>query len=116
MSRKRLEQIVFALSILIALRTPSWCQAPSSLPQDHSPLRDTRHPQHLTPAGHLSFEERFAELEAEVERLTLLNSDQEDESKAYCPGEARKIEAEFGEGFALVSEDEEFELRFHILN
>jgi phosphate-selective porin OprO/OprP len=32
------------------------------------------------------------------------------------PGEPRKLEAEFGEGFALVSEDEEFELRIHILN
>ncbi len=32
------------------------------------------------------------------------------------PGEPRKIEAEFGDGFSLVSEDEEFELTFHILN
>ena len=32
------------------------------------------------------------------------------------PGEPRKIEAKFGEGFSLVSEDEEFELTFHILN
>jgi phosphate-selective porin OprO/OprP len=30
--------------------------------------------------------------------------------------ESIKMEVEFGEGFALVSEDEEFELRFHILN
>ncbi len=35
---------------------------------------------------------------------------------AWCPGQPRPIEAEFGDGFALLSSDEEFELRFHILN
>ena len=34
----------------------------------------------------------------------------------FSRDEPRKIEAEFGDGFALVSEDEEFELRMHILN
>ncbi len=30
--------------------------------------------------------------------------------QCLAPGEPRKLEAEFGEGFSLVSEDEEFEL------
>lgn len=36
--------------------------------------------------------------------------------ECFEPGEGRKLEARFGEGFSLVSEDEEFELTFHILN
>lgn len=40
----------------------------------------------------------------------------EEEFEWREPGEPQKLEAEFGEGFALVSEDEEFELRMHILN
>jgi phosphate-selective porin OprO/OprP len=39
-----------------------------------------------------------------------------DVEKWLASGEPRKIEAKFGEGFSLVSEDEEFELTFHILN
>ncbi|MGI9516622.1 MAG: hypothetical protein ACR2NP_06245, partial [Pirellulaceae bacterium] len=31
------------------------------------------------------------------------------------PGEPREVEAQFGDGFAFVSKDEEFELRFHVL-
>lgn len=61
-----------------------------------------------------------AEGEAEPERAESGNeepkSGEEAEVEFRLPGEQRKIEAEFGDGFSLVSEDEEFELRFHILN
>lgn len=43
-------------------------------------------------------------------------ADENEAEACLLPGEPRKLEAEFGEGFALVSEDEEFELRIHILN
>lgn len=40
-----------------------------------------------------------------------------DESERFWDaGQSQRIEAEFGDGFALVSSDEEYELRFHILN
>ena len=40
----------------------------------------------------------------------------EDVEKWLAPGEPRKLEVEFGNGFTMASEDEEFELTFHILN
>ena len=42
--------------------------------------------------------------------------DSEDVEEWLDPDEPRKLEARFGEGFSLVSEDEEFELTFHLLN
>jgi len=44
------------------------------------------------------------------------SADSDDVEKWLAPGEPRKLEARFGEGFSLASEDEEFELTFHILN
>ncbi len=54
------------------------------------------------------------------ERPARAEEPQEEETEeceeCFLPGESRKIEAEFGDGFSLVSEDEEFELKFHVLN
>ena len=64
-----------------------------------------------------SIEERFAELEAEVQQLSWLREIEEaEERRGWFPGRPLKVEAEFVDGFAFVSNDEEFELRFHVLN
>ena len=64
-------------------------------------------------ADDASLEQRLEDLSEKVERL---EEEAREEAELRCCGESRPIEAEFGEGFALVSEDEEFELRFHILS
>lgn len=72
-------------------------------------------------AGGIPAEEREAEFESNIGASEAAEETEEGEEGEegegfFWPGEPRKIEAEFGDGFTLVSEDEEYELKFHILN
>ncbi len=54
---------------------------------------------------------------SEQEEAAFERGEETEEGEEFrWPGDPIKIEAEFGDGFALVSEDQEFELKFHILN
>jgi hypothetical protein len=61
-------------------------------------------------------EEEKKEDEKEAEKEEEEQKEGDTESELKHPGEPLKLEAVFDDGFALVSEDDEFELKFHVLN